>query len=361
MSDRGSRCLVIAEAGVNHNGSVDMALRLVDAAVAAGADIVKFQTFRADSVVSRFAPKADYQINSTESCESHLEMVRRLELTLDDHRRLIQHCELRDIGFLSTPFDIESAKFLVRELGLAHLKIPSGEITNAPLLLTMARLGRPVILSTGMSTLGEIEEALGVLAFGYLNLQTRPSREAFRQTYVSNEGQAALCTRVTLLHCTTEYPAPYSEVNLAAMETLRHAFRLPVGFSDHTEGIAIPLAAVARGAAVIEKHFTLDRALPGPDHRASLEPAELAAMVAGIRQVEVALGDGIKRPATSEIKNMAIARKSLVAARNITVGEMFFEDNLTSKRPGGGISPMDFWEWQGRRASRNFAEDEPIE
>ena len=361
MSDRGSRCLVIAEAGVNHNGSVDMALRLVDAAVAAGADIVKFQTFRADSVVSRFAPKADYQINSTESCESQLEMVRRLELTLDDHRRLIQHCELHDIGFLSTPFDIESAKFLVRELGLAHLKIPSGEITNAPLLLTVARLGRPVILSTGMSTLGEIEEALGVLAFGYLNTQTQPSREVFRQTYVSDEGQAALCARVTLLHCTTEYPAPYSEVNLAAMETLQHAFGLPVGFSDHTEGIAIPVAAVARGAVVIEKHFTLDRMLPGPDHRASLEPAELAAMVAGIRQVEVALGDGIKRPSTSEIKNMAVARKSLVASRNVTAGEMLSEDNLTSKRPGGGISPMDFWEWQGRRASRDFAEDEPIE
>lgn len=361
MADKAARCLIIAEAGVNHNGSIDMAFSLIDAAAAAGADIVKFQTFKAEAVVSRFAPKAEYQIDTTGSGESQLEMVRRLELSPDDHRRLQRHCELRGIGFLSTPFDIASAWFLVRELGVGYLKVPSGEITNAPLLLEMVRTDRPVILSTGMSTLGEIEEALGVLAFGYLNSATPPSRCAFRQAYVSDEGQALLRTKVSLLHCTTEYPAPYAEANLAAMDTLRHAFGLSVGFSDHTEGIAIPLAAVARGAAIIEKHFTLDRKLPGPDHRASLEPAELAAMVAGIRQVEAAIGDGLKRPSASELKNAPIARRSLVAARNIKAGEMFSEGNLTAKRPGNGVSPMDFWTFQGRKASRDFAEDEPIE
>jgi len=361
MTDSVSRCLIIAEAGVNHNGSIDMALSLIDAAADAGADIVKFQTFRAEAVVSRFAPKAEYQIDTTGDDESQLEMVRRLELAPDDHRRLMRHCELRGIGFLSTPFDMASARFLVRELGLGQLKIPSGEVTNGPLLLAMARLACPVILSTGMSTLGEIEEALGVLAFGYLNAATQSSREDFRQAYISDAGQAALGANVTLLHCTTEYPAPYSEVNLAAMDTLRRAFGLPVGFSDHTEGIAIPIAAAARGAVIVEKHFTLDRALPGPDHRASLEPTELTDMVAGIRQVEAALGDGRKRPSASELKNAPIARRSLVAARDIKAGEIFSEGNLTLKRPGSGVSPMDFWAWQGRMACRDFAEDEPIE
>lgn len=361
MAIEASRCRIIAEAGVNHNGSIDMALSLVDAAAEAGADIVKFQTFKAEAVASRFAPKAEYQIEATGSDESQLEMVRRLELSPDDHRRLLRHCESRSIGFLSTPFDIASARFLVQELGLGQLKIPSGEITNAPLLLEMARTDRPVILSTGMSTLGEIEEALGVLAFGYLNSTTQPSRGAFRQAYVSDEGQVLLRRKASLLHCTTEYPAPYAETNLAAMDTLRHAFGLPVGFSDHTEGIAIPLAAVARGATIIEKHFTLDRTLPGPDHRASLEPAELAAMVAGIRQVEAAIGDGLKRPSASESKNAPIARRSLVAARNIKAGEKFSENNLAAKRPGNGVSPMDFWAWQGCIAGRDFAEDEPFE
>lgn len=361
MANSAERCLIIAEAGVNHNGSLGMALKLVDAAADAGVDIVKFQTFKAEAVVSRFAPKAEYQLGTTDSAESQLDMVRRLELTRDDHRQLMQHCELRNIGFLSTPFDVASARFLVEELGLDQLKIPSGEITNAILLLAVARLACPVILSTGMSTLGEIEDALGVLAFGYLNLEGQPSRDAFRQAYVSDEGQATLRSKVTLLHCTTEYPAPYSDVNLAAMDTLRYAFGLPVGFSDHTDGIAVPIAAVARGATIVEKHFTLDRTLAGPDHLASLEPGALTAMVAGIRQVEAALGDGLKRPSASEIKNVSVARKSVVAARHIKSGELFCEENLTSKRPGNGISPMDFWQWQGRRASRDFKEDEPIE
>lgn len=361
LVDKTSGCLIIAEAGVNHNGSIDMAMSLVDAAAAAGADIVKFQTFKAEAVVSRFAPKAEYQVDTTGSDESQLDMVRRLELSPEDHWRLMRHCESRCIGFLSTPFDTASARFLVKELGLGQLKIPSGEITNAPLLLDMARMNRPVILSTGMSTLGEIEEALGVLAFGYMNTSMQPSREAFRQAYVSDDGQMALCGQIILLHCTTEYPAPYPEANLAAMDTLRHAFGLPVGFSDHTEGIAIPIAAVARGAVVVEKHFSLDRTLPGPDHRASLEPAELAAMVSSIRQVEAAIGDGIKRPSASELKNAPIARRRLVAARQIKEGEILSEGNLASKRPGNGISPMEFWTWRGRQASRDFAEDEPIE
>lgn len=361
MADKGLRCLVIAEAGVNHNGSIDMALSLIDAAAAAGADIVKFQTFRAEAVVSRFAPKAEYQIDATGGDESQLEMVRRLELPLDDHWRLLRHCKSRGIGFLSTPFDIASARFLVQDLKLDLLKIPSGEITNAPFLLEAAHMGCPIILSTGMSTLGEIEDALGVLAFGYLNSSIQPSRAAFRQAYVSDEGQKLLRRKVSLLHCTSEYPAPYAETNLAAIDTLRHAFGLPVGYSDHTEGIAIPLAAVARGAAIIEKHFTLDRTLPGPDHRASLEPTELAAMVAGIRQVEEAMGDGIKRPSASELKNLPIARRSLVAAKSIKAGEMFSEGNLAVKRPGNGVSPMDFWAWQVRSASRDFEKDEPVE
>lgn len=361
MTDSTPRCFVIAEAGVNHNGSIDMALRLVDVAADAGTDAVKFQTFRSEAVVSRFAGKAEYQKSTTGAAESQLDMVKNLELSAEAHHAVLKRCRRRAIRFLSTPFDAGSADFLVMKLGMEVIKIPSGEVTNGPLLLHLARFGRPVILSTGMSTLGEIEEALSVLTFGYLRPSIRPSRTAFREAYFSHEGQAALRAKVVLLHCTTEYPAPYAEVNLAAMDTLRSAFGLPVGLSDHTAGISVPIAAVAKGAVVVEKHFTLDRALPGPDHRASLEPAELTAMVAGIRQVEAALGDGLKCPSASELKNMPIARKSLVAARDIKAGETFSEDNLTAKRPGSGISPMGYWEWQGRRAGRDFREDEPIE
>lgn len=361
MKNYAPQTTIIAEAGVNHNGSVEVALDLVDAAAAAGADIVKFQTFKADAVVSRLARKAQYQIHTTGGSESQLELIRRLELTQEDHWRLLQRCESRNIEFLSSPFDIPSAFFLRQGLGLKRIKIPSGEITNGPLLLAIARMDCPVILSTGMSTLGEIEEALGVLIFGYLHLAAAPSREAFRRAYASTEGQAALRSQVTLLHCTSEYPAPYEEVNLAAMDTLKSAFGLPVGLSDHTEGIAIPIAATARGATVIEKHFTLDRTLPGPDHRASLEPKQLADMVESIRQVRASLGDGCKRPSISEHQNVHVVRKSLVAARTLKAGHIISERDVTSKRPGNGISPMDFWEWQGRRIDRDFDEDEPIE
>lgn len=361
MIESPNRSLIIAEAGVNHNGSVDMAIALIDAAADSDADIVKFQSFRADALVSRYAAKAEYQINSTGSNESQLEMIRRLELSEQVHLQLLDHSRKRGIGFLSTPFDPDSARFLVNDLGLTTLKIPSGEITNGPLLLSVSRLGCPMIMSTGMSTLGEIETALGVIAFGYLGENAKPSLENFRDAYASDKGQELLKRNLTLLHCTTEYPAPFAEVNLEAIDTLRRAFGLPVGLSDHTEGIAIAIAAAARKASVIEKHFTLDRKLPGPDHRASLEPAELALMVKSIRQVEAAIGEGCKRPSPSELKNMAVARRSLVAATKIQAGETFSERNMAVKRPGQGISPMDYWNRLGRKAPRDFSEDEPLE
>jgi N-acetylneuraminate synthase len=353
--------LIIAEAGVNHNGSIDMALQLIDAARAAGADAVKFQTFKSESVISRHALKADYQVSTTGGDESQLDMVRKLEFDLATHHRLVEYCAKVDIRFLSTPFDELSVEMLVDELDLPLLKIPSGEITNALLLMKVARTGRPVILSTGMSNLGDIELALGVLALGYLGEGDTPSIDAFSDAYRSAAGQAILKKKLTLLHCTTEYPAPFAEVNLKVMDTLRAAFDLPVGYSDHTPGIAVPIAAVARGAVVIEKHFTLDRQLPGPDHLASLEPDALAAMVQGIRQTELALGRGSKYATPSEAKNQPVARKSLVAARSIARGEAFSAENLTAKRPGVGVSPMHFWSYLGKQATRNYAPDDLID
>jgi len=356
-----SRTYIIAEAGVNHNGSVDLAKQLIDVAAAAGADAVKFQTFKAEKVVSVNAAKAEYQQQTTGVGESQLEMIKKLELSEEAHKQLMQYCNNKGIDFLSTPFDIDSLHFLVDKMNLARIKIPSGEITNAPFLLEIALTQKPVILSTGMSTLGEVELALSVLAFGYLKREQKPSYHGFLQAYSAAEGQQVLKDKVTLLHCTTEYPAPFSDVNLSAMDTLKSAFNLPVGLSDHTVGIAVPVAAVARGAEVIEKHFTMDKNLPGPDHKASLEPGELKMMVDSIRQVEQALGTTIKTPASSEIKNMSIARKSLVAAKPIKAGEAFTEDNMTIKRPGDGISPGFYWELLGKKALNNYKEDEPIE
>lgn len=354
------RTYIIAEAGVNHNGSLDMAKQLVEVAAEAGADAVKFQTFKADKLVSRSAPKAEYQIKTTDAGELQHEMIRKLELDESAHEILIEHCRICKIEFLSTPFDLESVDLLAGRFNLTCIKIPSGEITNAPLLLRIAQTGKPVILSTGMSTLGEVEDALAVLAFGYLG-NSRPSIEAFRAAYCSVEGQALLQDRVRLLHCTTEYPTPLEDVNLRVMDTLKCAFSLPVGYSDHTEGIAVPIAAVALGAVVIEKHFTLDATLPGPDHKASLEPAELRQMVHSIRNIEQALGISTKHPVPSELKNMAVARKSLVAASIIRTGEQFTDENLTVKRPGKGLSPMHQWEILGRKASKNYAIDELVE
>jgi N-acetylneuraminate synthase len=351
---------IIAEAGVNHNGSVDLARKLIDVAANAGADAVKFQTFRAEEVVSRKAPKAEYQRRITGAEESQYEMVKKLELGETEHQALLAHCEGKGIQFLSTPFDLQSLDFLVKELDLPRIKIASGEITNGPLLLETARSGKPIILSTGMCSLGEIETALGVLAFGYTLPEKKPSLQAFEEAYRAEIGQQALREKVLLLHCTTEYPSPFEDVHLRAMGTMHEAFGLPVGYSDHTPGIAIPIAAVARGAVVIEKHFTLDRSLPGPDHKASLEPAELKEMVRAIRQVELALGSPLKIPAPSETKNILIARKSLSAAQNIRRGMIFSAENLSGKRPGNGISPMYYWDWLGKVADKDYQMDEMI-
>ncbi|HZV36776.1 MAG TPA: N-acetylneuraminate synthase [Verrucomicrobiae bacterium] len=352
------RSTIIAEAGVNHNGSLDLAMQLVDVAHASGANAVKFQTFQAARLVSRAAPKAEYQKRTTDAAESQFEMIRKLELDETAHRRLIERCAEKGIEFISTPFDLESVELLAK-LKVRRLKLPSGELTNGPLLWSAARTGLPTILSTGMARLGEIEEALGALALGYLGVKPK-SRHSLMETFASAGGQELLREKVTLLHCTTEYPAPAAEVNLRAMDTLAQAFGLPVGLSDHTEGIAVAIAAVARGATVIEKHFTLDRNLPGPDHKASLEPGELKAMVAAIRSAEAAMGSPIKGPVDAERKNMPVARKSLVAIKQIKSGEIFTSENLGVKRPGTGISPMDYWDKLGQSATRDYAPDDPI-
>lgn len=353
-------CYIIAEAGVNHNGSIEMAKKLVDVAADAGVDAVKFQTFKAEKSISKYSPKADYQKKTTDETESQLDMVKKLELDEAAHHILIEHCQSRNIEFLSTPFDFESIDLLAHKLNLQHLKIPSGEITNGPYLLYVAQTGKPVILSTGMSTLGEVETALGVLAFGYLAVQDKPSLRKFQDAFCSEAGQKVLEEKVTLMHCTTEYPAPFEDVNLRVMETMRNAFGLPVGLSDHTPGIAVPIAAVSLGAVAIEKHFTLDRNLPGPDHKASLEPDELKSMITAIRNVEAALGNGRKVPKFSELKNRDIARKSLVADRTIQKGILFTEDNIAIKRPGTGMSPMSYWLILDRKSQKNYDQDEMI-
>ncbi len=325
---------IIAEAGVNHNGRYELACRLADAAKAAGADCIKFQTFRAENLVSRTAGKADYQKKTTGD-SSQLAMLKQLELSFDDFRKLKAYCEDIGIQFLSTPFDMESLAFL-DGLGTPFWKIPSGEATNLPFLLAAAKTGRPVVLSTGMCEMEEIRAAVEALKKGG-------------------------APEIRLLHCNTEYPTPFEDVNLRAMAVMRDAFGLEVGYSDHTRGIEVPVAAVALGATVIEKHFTLDRNMEGPDHKASLEPAELAAMVSAIRNVEQALGTAEKKPSPSERKNIAVARKSIVAKTAIAAGETLTEDNLTVKRPGSGVSPMRWFEVLGSRANRDYQEDELIE
>ena len=352
---------IIAEAGVNHNGSVETAQKLVDVAVAAGANAVKFQTFVAERLVAFDAPKADYQRLTTEVSESQYAMLKKLELSAEAHVQLMDYCQQQGIEFLSTPFDELSADYLAKEMQLSKLKISSGDLTNAPFLLECARLGTDIILSTGMATLAEVEAALGVLAFGFMRRKsTEPSVEAFQAAYHSPAGQEKLKEKVCLLHCTTEYPAPFDEVNLKAMDTMKNAFGLPVGLSDHTPGIAVVLAAVARGAEIIEKHFTLDRNMSGPDHRASLDPRELKDLVQGIRQIELALGDGNKMPTPSEIKNRDIARKSLVASRFVSKGTLFTGDNVVCKRPGNGMEPIRYWEVLNTKAARDYQKDEQI-
>ena len=332
-----NKTFIIAEAGVNHNGSIEIAKKMVEVAKECGADAIKFQTFKAEKVISRYAPKAEYQKQTTGEPDSQLEMVKKLELSFDDFVALKEYCDKLNIMFLSTPFDFESIDFL-NDLGLEIFKIPSGEITNLPYLEKIGKLGKKVILSTGMADLGEIEDALDIL----ISCGTKKEN-------------------ITVLHCNTEYPTPYEDVNLLAMLTIKEAFKVKVGYSDHTLGIEIPIAAVALGASVIEKHFTLDRNMQGPDHKSSLEPNELKAMVKAIRNVEKALGDGIKKPSPSEIKNKIIVRRSIVAKRNIKRGEIFNEENITVKRPATGISPMRWYEILGKTATRDYKEDEIIE
>lgn len=326
---------IIAEAGVNHNGDIQLAKKLIDSAKSAGADAVKFQTFQAESVVSKLAQKAEYQKQTTGADESQLEMVKKLELSFCDFRELKKYCEEKEILFLSTPFDLDSIDFL-ESLEMPIYKVPSGEITNLPYLMKIAGTGKPVIMSTGMSDLDEVGLALEVLR---------------------DNGAGT----ITLLHCNTQYPTLFEDANIKAMLALKERFGVAVGYSDHTLGIEAPIAAVALGAAVIEKHFTLDKNMQGPDHKASLDPHELKAMVTSIRNIELALGDSIKRPSKSEIPNKEVARKSIMARRNIVKGEIFTEENLTVKRPGNGISPMKWYEVLGTKATRDFCEDELIE
>ena len=350
----------IAEAGVNHNGSLDLALQLVDVAADAGANAVKFQTFKADKLATAQAAKAEYQVANTQEKGSQLEMLRRLELAPEHHKVLLARCHQRGVGFMSTAFDAESLAMLA-PLGMPAIKIPSGDITCGPLLLQAARLRQKLIVSTGMSTLSDIEQALGVIAFGLLRDTEPIGRADFDAAYWSVAGRQALTEHVTLLHCVTHYPAPADTVNLLAMDTMAAAFGLPVGYSDHTLGVEVSIAAVARGACVIEKHFTLDRTLPGPDHAASLEPSELKSLIGAIRNVEQALGSTLKHPAAQEVTNRPVARRSVVAARRIAKGEAFSADMLTFKRPGTGISPMDIWSLLGCHARRDYLPDELIE
>ncbi len=328
-----NKTIIIAEAGVNHNGSVELAYRLVDAAKAAGADCVKFQTFNTEKLVSRYANKADYQKKTTGD-SSQQDMLKKLELSYEQFRDICAYCNKINICFLSTPFDIDSISFL-KTLDMPFWKIPSGEVNNLPYLIEIAKTRKPVVMSTGMCDINEIDEAIKVL-----------------KEYGTNN--------IKLLHCNTEYPTPFEDVNLYAMKTIKDRFGVDVGYSDHTKGIEVPIAAVAMGATIIEKHFTIDRNMDGPDHKASLEPDEFKTMVQSIRNIEMALGSAIKKPSPSERRNIAVARKSIVAKKTIKKGEILSEDNLTVKRPGDGISPMKWFEVLGTRAVKDFQEDELI-
>lgn len=330
------RTFIIAEAGVNHNGRIDLAKKMIDVAVRAGADAIKFQTFTPEGIVSQKAPKAEYQKKTTDREESQLAMLKKLALDTDAHKVLVSYCRKKGITFLSTPFDLESIDFL-NDLGLEIFKIPSGEITNFPYLRKIGGLKKRIIMSTGMADIKEISRAIKIL----IAAGTRKRN-------------------ITLLHCNTAYPTPFKDVNLLAMITIRNTFNVRVGYSDHTMGIEMPVAAVALGAEVIEKHFTLDRGMEGPDHKASLQPKELEMMVRAIRNVETALGNGTKRPSPSEIKNRSAARKSIVASGEIKKGEVFTEKNITCKRPGTGVSPMKWHSVIGKKAKRNFKADELI-
>ncbi|MGX9565677.1 N-acetylneuraminate synthase [Pseudomonas viciae] len=351
---------IIAEAGVNHNGQRDLAFKLVELAAAAGADAVKFQTFDARKLASTTAPKARYQQQTTDAAESQLAMLQKLELPRDWHAELQAHARANGIEFISTAFDGDSLEFLC-SLGIPFFKVPSGELTNGPLLWQFARTGKPLIVSTGMATLSEVEQGLAIISHALTNDREPASMDEVWRCWSDEQARNHLHGHVTLLHCTSQYPTPFTEVNLRAMDTLRQAFGLEVGYSDHTEGLLIPLAAVARGACVIEKHFTLDRSMAGPDHKASLEPAELAEMVVKIRGLQGALGGAAKAPQPSEWDTRTAARQQVVAACDIAAGSRFSREHLTTARCGGGLPAVALWERVGAVAGRNYRSGEAIE
>jgi N-acetylneuraminate synthase len=351
----------IAEAGVNHNGCVERALELVRIAASAGADAVKFQTFRADAVAAQSAPKAAYQKRETGTSEGQLAMLRALELSDAAFVRIADECTRVGIEFMSTPFDYDSLRFLADDVKVKRLKCPSGEITNGPFLLAMAQTGLPIIISTGMATLDEIADALAVLAFGYAFKRSPTGLAEVRAFAATPDAKALLRDKVMVLHCTSAYPAPVGDLNLRALRTIADTFGLPVGYSDHSEGLHVGVAAAALGAVCLEKHFTIDRTLPGPDHKASLEPGELATMVRHVRDVTQALGSPDKAPTTSERDTRSVARRSLVAGQDIAAGTPFADVVLTALRPGGGASPMAYWDLKHSNATRSYHATEAID
>jgi sialic acid synthase SpsE len=375
-----NKTFIIAEAGVNHNGKSSLAFELIDIAKESGADAVKFQLFSSENLVTKYAVKAEYQIKDKES-STQLEMLKKLELSKKNYEDLKNYCKKKKIEFMCTAFDKVNLNFLIDKLNIKRLKIGSGEVTNGPLLMAHAKKNQNLILSTGMSNLIEVKQALSVIAYGYLNLDIKinnPSLEDFKKAYASSLGQDILKKKVTLLHCTTEYPAPIKDLNLKAIPTMRDHFGLKIGYSDHSKGVYASLAAVYLGAKVIEKHFTIDKTLNGPDHKASLEPNELKDLITKIRKLERAnnneklkfinsindfdqmLGNGIKKAMNSEIKNIKIARRYLVAKNDILIGEKFTENNLTCKRSKQGISPMLYWDFLGKHSKKNYLKDDII-
>ena len=353
----------IAEAGVNHNGNFKLALKLVDVAVGAGADAVKFQTFKSENLASRFADKAKYQRKTTKINETQLEMLKSLELKENEYFKLKDYCKFKKIDFITTAFDQDSLLFITKKLKVKILKIPSGEITNGPLLLDHGMTGLDIILSTGMASIKEINEALEVIIYGYLNKNKkniRPSKKLFKKALESKRGQNLLKQKITILHCTTEYPAPIDDINLNAILDISKNFNANVGYSDHSTGELVSLAAASMGVKLIEKHFTLNKNMNGPDHRASLNPLELKKLIKKIRSVERIKGLTIKKAYKSEKKNIPIVRKSLIASKEIKSGKLFSKDNITAKRPGSGISPMHYWRYIGVKADKSYKEDEII-
>ncbi|QGM31026.1 N-acetylneuraminate synthase [Bacillus sp. N3536] len=352
---------IIAEAGVNHNGSIELAKELVNKAKESGADAVKFQTFKAENLVIRDAKQADYQVTNLGEATTQYDMLKELELSFEDFKRLKEYCDSLNIEFLSTPFDIESVDFLIDELQMRIVKIPSGELTNTPFLHYVATKQKKIIISTGMATMDEIHEALSYLAFGLSKPYEEVKIDKVNSFYKTKEAMEKLQQFVTVLHCTTEYPAPYKTINLNAMKQLENDLQLPIGLSDHSEGIAVPIAAVGAGAKLIEKHFTIDRQLPGPDHLASLEPNELFEMIKNIRNVEQALGSGVKAPTSVELSNRNAARKSLVASKDIKKDDLLTNENIMVKRPGTGLNPSFYWSLIGTKAKKSYKKDDLID